>query len=107
MGLGAIIDGAVFPTKWSQAQFFMKCRIARGHSWKTWQRSSWSGIFLEGVLLPSAEKRVKQEPVPYTHENVTFLKRRFAAFDGKKKVTKEPVPYMGENISAVRLAFMA
>lgn len=49
----------------------------------TW--SSRSGIFLEGILLPSAEKRVKQEPVPYTHENVTFLKRRFASFDGKKK----------------------
>ena len=45
--------------------------------------------------------------MPYTHENVTFLKRRFAAFDGKKKVTQEPLPYMGENISAVRLAFMA
>ena len=48
-------------------------------------------FFLEGILLPSAEKRVKQEPVPYTHENVT----------------QEPLPYMGENISAVRLAFMA
>ena len=47
--------------------------------------------FLEGILLPSAEKRVKQEPVPYTHENVT----------------REPLPYMGENTSAVRLAFMA
>ena len=48
-------------------------------------------FFLEGILLPSAEKRVKQEPVPYTHENVT----------------REPLPYMGENTSAVRLAFMA
>ena len=27
---------------------------------------------------------MKQKPVPYTHQDVTFLRRRFAAFDRKK-----------------------
>ena len=30
------------------------------------------------------------------HQDVTFFKRRFAAFDGKKKVMQELLPYTGE-----------
>ena len=41
-------------------------------------------------------------PVPYTHQDGTFLKRHFTAFDGKKKkVTQEPLPYTGENVSSL------
>ena len=53
--------------------------------------------FLEGVLSPSAEKKkVKQKTVPYTYQDVTFFRRRFAAFDRKRKVMQEPLPYMGK-----------
>ena len=97
----------VFPMKWSQAHFLWSAAFPEAIYRKRDSAHQDLAFFLEGILLLSAEKRVKQEPVPYTHENVTFLKRRFTAFDAKKKVTQEPLPYMGENISAVRLAFMA
>ena len=29
--------------------------------------------FLEGVSSPSTEKKLKQKPVPYTHQDVTFF----------------------------------
>ena len=92
MGLGAIIDGAVFPMKWSQAHFLWSAAFPEAIYRKCDSAHQDLAFFLEGILLLSAEKRVKQEPVPYTHENVTFLKRRFASFDGKKKVTQEPLP---------------
>ena len=92
MGLGAIIDGAVFPMKWSQAHFLWSAAFPEAIYRKRDSAHQDLAFFLEGILLLSAEKRVKQEPVPYTHENVTFLKRRFASFDGKKKVTQEPLP---------------
>ena len=37
--------------------------------------------------------------VPYVHQDETFLKRHFTAFDGKK-VTQELLPYTGENLRA-------
>lgn len=42
---------------------------------------------------------MKQKPVPYTHEDVTFYRRRFAALT-EKKATQEPLPYTEENVSA-------
>ena len=51
-------------------------------------------VFLKGVLLPSAKKKVKQKLVPDMHQDVTSFRRCFAAFDGKK-VILEPLPYMG------------
>ena len=61
-----------FLLKLSQAQFFKKYHF------------HWPFIenvtalieichFLEGVLSPSVEKTVKQEPVPYTHEEFFLL----------------------------------
>ena len=50
--------------------------------------------------MPSVEKKVKQKLVLYTHQDVTFFRRRFAAFDGKKGA-QELLPYMGENVSAL------
>ena len=49
--------------------------------------------FLEGVSSPSVDKKVKQKPMPYTHEDVTFL-RCFAPFD-EKKGDAEPLPFTG------------
>ena len=56
-------------------------------------------IFLEGVSSLLVEKKVKQRPVPYTHQDVTF-RRCFTAFDEKKGV-QEPMPFTGENVSAL------
>ena len=72
-------DGVVFSTKRAQAQFFVE-------SYETWQPAHQDVAF---------KKRVKQTPVPYTHQDVTFFRRCFSAFDGKK-VTHEPLPFTGE-----------
>ena len=50
-------------------------------------------IKMHGIF--STEKKVKQKPVPYKHQDVTVYRRRFAAFNGKKVVTQEPLPYTG------------
>ena len=42
---------------------------------------------------------VKQKLVPYTQQDVTSFRRRFTTFDGNKKVMQEPLPYTGENVS--------
>ena len=92
MGLGVIIDGADFLWNDHRLSFLWSATFPEAIHRKRDSGHQDLAFFLEGILLPSAEKRVKQEPVPYTHENVTFLKRRFASFDGKKKVTQEPLP---------------
>ena len=45
------------------------------------------------------EKKVNQKLVLYTHQDVTFFRRRFAAFDGRKGDTGAAALY-GENVSA-------
>ena len=51
--------------------------------------------FLEGILSPSAEKsKVKQETVPYTYQDVTFFRRRFAAFDRQAGLYSVVLKYM-------------
>ena len=62
--------------------------------------------FLEGVSSPSTEKKVKQKPVPYTHQDVTFLRRHFAPFVGKKGDPGATALYGGKG-KAHRIAFMA
>ena len=51
--------------------------------------------FLEGVLFLSVEKNVKQRPVPYTHQDVTF-RRHFFASDKKKKEAGATAFYGGK-----------
>ena len=65
-----------------------------------WQHSSRCGVFLEGVSLTLAEKKAKQKqkPMPYMHQDVTFFRKRFAAFDGEKGDTGTPALY-GKNVS--------
>ena len=60
-----------------------------------WQHSSRCGVFLEGVSLTLAEKKAKQKqkPMPYMHQDVTFFRKRFAAFDGEKGDTGTPALY--------------
>ena len=44
---------------------------------------------------------MKQKPVPYAHQYVTFSRRSFAAFDGKKKGNTGAAALCGENISTL------
>ena len=83
MILGAIFDGAVFSTKWSQAQFFVKSCSQRPFVENVMALiKMWC---LEGISSPLVEKKCEAEAVPYTRQDVTFLKRHFTAFDGKKR----------------------
>ena len=53
--------------------------------------------FLEGVVLPLAEKKkVKKKPMPYTHQDVISFRRHFTAFDGKKGDTGAAALYGGK-----------
>ena len=56
--------------------------------------------FLEGVLFLSVEKNVKQRPVPYTHQDVTF-RRHFFASDEKKKEAGATAFYGGKPVNAL------
>ena len=47
-------------------------------------------------MSPLAEKNVKQKPVPDTHQDVTFLKRHFTAFNGKKGTLGAAALYGGK-----------
>ena len=47
-------------------------------------------------MSPLAEKNVKQKPVPDMHQDVTFLKRHFTAFDGKKGAVGAAALYGGK-----------
>ena len=55
--------------------------------------------FSEGVLFLSVEKNVKQRPVPYTHQDVTFRRHFFASDEKKRK--QEPLPFTVENVNAL------
>ena len=73
MGSGTIIDGAVFKFLRNdhRLSFLWSAAFPEAIHKKRDSGHQDLAFFLEGILLPSAEKRVKQEPVPYTHENVT------------------------------------
>ena len=61
--------------------------------------------FLQGVSSPSAVKKVKQKPVPYTHQDVTFYRSRFAALTEKRR-RRAAALNEGKRKRTVRLAFM-
>ena len=82
---------AVFSTKRSRVQYFFFVKYC----------IQWPFVDKETALIEMWRAFFKtrfvafgEKKVPYTHQDVTFLRRRFAAFDAKK-VLKEPLPYTG------------
>ena len=67
-----IPDGVEFSTKRLQAQFFVRPFTEN------------MTLLIKMHSIFSTEKKVKQKPVPYKHQDVTVYRRRFAAFNGKK-----------------------
>jgi len=63
--------------------------------------------FLEGVLSPSAGKKVKQKLVPYVHQDMTFFRGRFAAFVRKKRSRSVQVAHNSQTSASIGALLIA